>query len=48
VHAFDRLPRAPAREQYDVGVVEDDDRLTAFLDESPTPDRIRIRHVTAF
>jgi hypothetical protein len=48
VHAFDRLPRASARQQHEVGVVEDDDRLTALLDESSAPDRVRVGHVTAF
>ena len=31
--AVDGLPRAPAREQHAVGLVEDDDRLAALLDE---------------
>jgi hypothetical protein len=44
----DRLSRPPAREQDAVGIVEDDDRLTALLDERPTPDCVRVRHVTRF
>ena len=42
------LPRAPAREQDTIGVVENDDRLAALLDERPPPDRVGVRHVTRF
>jgi hypothetical protein len=34
--------------EHAVGVVEDDDRLAALLDEDPPPDRVGVRHVTRF
>ena len=46
--AVDRLTGAPARVQNAVGVVEHDDCLAALLDENSPPDRVGIRHVTAF
>jgi len=46
-HALDRLPRAPAREDDPVRVVEDDDGLPALLDDHPSPYRVRV-HNTAF
>ena len=46
--AVDRLARAAAREQHAVVVVEDHDRLSALLDERPSPDRVGVAHVTAF
>ena len=44
----DRLASPPAREQDAIRVVEDDDRLTALLDERPPSDRVGVGHVTRF
>ncbi len=46
--AVDRLACAATREQHAVVVVEDHDRLSALLDERPSPDRVGVAHVTAF
>ena len=46
--AVDRLPRPAARMEHAVGVIQDDDRLAALLDEHPPPDRVGVGHVTRF
>ena len=46
--AVDGLPSTAARVQHTVGVVEDDDRLAALLDEHASPGRVGVRHVTSF
>jgi len=45
---LDRLPSSSAREEDAIRVVEDDDRLTALLEERPASDRVRVGHVKAF
>ena len=47
VDPLDRLTSAPAREHDHVGIVEDDHRLTALLDDGPTAERVRI-HLRPF
>ena len=44
----DRLASPPTREQHAIRIVEDDDRLTALLDECPPSDRVGVGHVTRF
>jgi RTX calcium-binding nonapeptide repeat (4 copies) len=41
---LDRLSSAPARRDDDVALVEDDDSLTAFLDECPTAYCVPVHH----
>ncbi len=44
----DRLASPPTREQHAIRIVEDDDGLTALLDECPPSDRVGVGHVTRF